>query len=503
MGVRYSFPVHRARNVFTALRLAKRLRDAGEFDIFRGQVENHALRPSALRRIDPTHVVYSLRDFYSWILQIPELASLHTDADLRLAVAQHYGLPTTLLDFTYDPEVAGFFACDGKPRQQSRSGSSTSCIVCGHSARITKSWAELNHRYRASKGFDLVRVLTVDVRNLWRLQAQRGLFLDVHVDPTLLEEFSGFLHIEFPWSADSRPVLDREMYPTNKSHLETLLDQYFLIADYKRREAQLLQIGPRIDAGAEGYLGDPTYFVRDRLPPRHASWDGLPEEWNVEPDERYAPSSRRTEIVIRINRAAAADSEFASVCAQLDQAQANGARLRHDVTWHVRDEDNRDVYVTGGPGVESARAGEMVGRLFDGMRSKPYTSTNVIRSIALYAVMSSHGGWDTMRVMFTEIAGVEFEGGFTRARGFADARSILSAVREDLFEHVKPEKVKQVRAGGADGILGILVDPARLFVFERFCELFVEQALPTAALAMIEGKVLPFNAARIKRFGLS
>jgi hypothetical protein len=121
------------------------------------------------------------------------------------AVAQHYGLPTTLLDFTFDPEVAGFFASHGARAAPLPGALRFSCIICANLERLTRSWEDINQRHREGTG--LVRMVTVDVRNLWRLQAQKGLFLYIHVDANLLEMFSLFLHIEFPWKADRKLIL--------------------------------------------------------------------------------------------------------------------------------------------------------------------------------------------------------------------------------------------------------------------------------------------------------
>jgi FRG domain/Phage integrase, N-terminal SAM-like domain len=147
-------------------------------------------------------VIQRLSHFYGWVRQTPELASLRNNLDFFHAVAQHYGLPTTLLDFTFDPEVAGFFASHGARAAPLPGALRFSCIICANSERLTRSWEDINQRHREGTG--LVRMVTVDVRNLWRLQAQKGLFLDIHVDANLLEMFSLFLHIEFPWKTDRK-----------------------------------------------------------------------------------------------------------------------------------------------------------------------------------------------------------------------------------------------------------------------------------------------------------
>ena len=506
MSVRYHYPVHRARNVFTAVALAEELRKAGEFDLFRGQVVNYPLRSTATRPgINPDEVLEKLNDFYSWVQQTPELSSLHKDPDLALAVAQHYGLPTPFMDFSLSPAVAGYFASHSNRSRED--GPATSCIVCANSKLLVNSWQDLNERHRSCEGFDLVRLVKVDVKNLWRLQCQQGVFLDVRVDPTLLEMFSYFLHIEFPWSGDRRVGDDSKVYPVNKSHLEILLDQYFLIATYPQRQKQLDRMfDAKIEVYPEKFEGETSFFVENLLPPVHSSWENAAiGRWLEEPDERYTELPLPRTIIIETFAELPNREAFERISSFL-ATQLLDHQLRHSgsITWQVMNTVHSEIYIRD-ESVDSEeevllRVGQMVQLLFDGMRSKPYTDINICNAISLYVLLCSRGSWAVMESIFEHIEGIEFAGGFTRGRGFADRKLIKSAIRDDILEFVKPEKLAEVEQYG---FMGVLVDPRRLFIFDKFCHLFAEQALPTAAKIMIEGKVLPFNPARIEAFGAS
>jgi hypothetical protein len=62
------------------------------------------------------------------VKSVSALQRIAGNDDAMLAIAQHYGLPTNLVDFTTNPRVAAFFATHEAPRPTAEKDSS--CIIC-------------------------------------------------------------------------------------------------------------------------------------------------------------------------------------------------------------------------------------------------------------------------------------------------------------------------------------------------------------------------------------
>jgi hypothetical protein len=210
------------RNEIEALELAQRLRESGDYDIFRGQKICWPLN-STLSRLDTREreLAYDrLNNFAGWIHINRELDELIASKDKILTVAQHYGIASSFIDFTYDPEVALFFATNGVVKINENG-----CLYCALKKSLTTSFRNFK------KVLDKVdmRILELEVGNLWRLQSQKGLFIDVPLSGLpYWEDFFPFHKIIFPHSKSYKSKIPIEViYPKRKSRLELKLDQYF------------------------------------------------------------------------------------------------------------------------------------------------------------------------------------------------------------------------------------------------------------------------------------
>jgi hypothetical protein len=137
----------------------------GKYRYFRGQRNASWKVVSSFGRLDEEgrqKARKQISDFYGFVRGSPELLPYLQNEDSIIATAQHHGIAaTTFIDFSDDPEVAGWFASDG--------------AILGQSGCIFMVDTAAEETFRAAKDdVYIIRFLRVDLQNLWMLQAQQG-----------------------------------------------------------------------------------------------------------------------------------------------------------------------------------------------------------------------------------------------------------------------------------------------------------------------------------------
>ena len=286
----------RVDNLQQGVRYARQCQDDGEFDLFRGQVQRWSMVPTLLRLADNQREAAEERAdrFFRWIDGNPDVAAMLPTLQDRDAVAQHYGLPTSLLDVTHDPRIAGLFASHtGEPPTPG----TKSCIYCFHKARM-QELASTWYTKALEDGFpedaiDLPAHFEVDISNLWRLQAHFGSFIGApdwvaqEPDARLLEQMFEATCLLLPYSGPIADLDERLVYPDRKSALAMRLDEWFAqeavaehqrearaagstvidahVAESKLREMDVDTLGfkPEVAALLHGRLGDTMQSIFD------------------------------------------------------------------------------------------------------------------------------------------------------------------------------------------------------------------------------------------------
>ena len=508
-------PMRQVSGPREAVQLAEELRAGGHFDLFRGQIRNFRLTPSIFRRgIDQLAAEEKLNRLADWIRRTPELFSLNSSSDGILAVAQHYGIPTPLLDFSTCPKIAGFFATDGLCPPVENDDEVFSCIICINRRQFKASWENLNVRARQDSGHDLVRIIEIDVLNLWRLQAQRGLFVQVHVDPTALEMFSGFFRILFPYQGPLEDLSRESVYPSNRSHLETLLEQYLSSESFAEAETAMAQIYT-VRHTFEGPIGvDPQVFVDKCLPEPHRSWSHSSTQlWLSEPDERF-PSVLLPETMSLVLPESKIPMQITqNIADQLLGFMSTNPNLRsYSITWRVISAggedltiDDQDMGLLEDGTYPQILCSTLFAQIWDGMRRFPFSDDQIVGALVNFLALVVCG-YDGMTSMFGKVCGIDLESGGARTRAFCSEQGLLRCCRPDALSFIKPGHVhamRHSRFGLGYELLAILTEPSRLFELSMFVDVFAKEIVPSQARIRSEGNLMFFNPVRVTVLGNS
>lgn len=499
-----TFPTDiRADSVEKAVQLAKNWRTAGRFDLFRGQSAPWGLEPTQLRIPEDEYPAAKerMQRFFRWLSASAGLAEIASSMDAVLAVAQHYGLPTRLLDFTSDVDVAAFFATHAKHQAEG----AIACIICLNSSEYVNAWNLLR-----PKTIEPLRILTPTVPDLWRLESQKGCFLEVryhHVESVVAPQ-----RILFPFRSPWLYPPEDQIYPIRKSRLEILLEHYF---DVERTaanrewfaEIQRDGIGIGIE---EVHLRPPLPFLEEYLDKRAVEtlprWEGaIVGHWLRQPDEKWN----------EVRLAAVTPLQFG--------AHLSHEELRRDLAMQFSTFIAKNPGVRGGfcsfrfpehPELVSAdrrvRLEAMAVRLWDGMRNLPFTDQQIAGALARMIVIElviqrnslwSGSGWTG--VFAPAIPGMIKVGlgtfGGTGGSAFLPEPAFRSALRSDLkglFHRAKSEKFENTNS-----LLQVVTSPEILFPLDLLVELFAEYLIPTQILMFDADQPVIFNPADLATFG--
>ncbi len=261
---RGGFIQYDVNDVDEAIALGERFKARGRYRYFRGQRDANWKVQSSLARHDEDgrkREIEKFSAFYGWVKDSPELVPYLSDDDMIIATAQHHGIcATNFIDFTTEPAVAAWFATDG-----AIPGDNGAILMVDEEAEglltaLTKSVAHFLHP---------------DVANLWRLQAQHGLFLETRTD---IERIWPLDRIVFRQIGGSPRIERRRIYPDRRSHLEQMIDQHLVLKAREEKMREFLENTPfyQLNMGA----------VPDLTPPDLAATE-FPEKLQRSPDERW------------------------------------------------------------------------------------------------------------------------------------------------------------------------------------------------------------------------
>lgn len=499
--------IYEVANIEEAVELAHKFKEEGRYNWFRGQVQDWPPL-SSLNRFYRTggneaekKVKRRLEMFFRWMSGIKELQYLQGLEYIHdfSAILQHYGIPTHYIDFTTDPGVAGFFAADTKtPPAEGKS-----CIYCVETEDLMDVWDSL-------KGLDerkgaSIELIEIDVQNLWRLQAQHGVFLYANYN----------WHIDYPMDRILFPYSDYPPYPTpdqiypeNKSPLEQLLDQYFSLetATYVNEEFQ--EFFKKLQAEGKparyiewnslpgGFYAD-AFIDPDSLAPTESWSSKALEAWDSAPTEDFYQTAGPART-LKLRPGAGVEEIRRAVSFGVKQVLRSDPSIRSKtVNWSF----------TGLPeNLSGQELNEWLRPAWNGMRRLPYTHSDIADAFGAIAALfireyRTRHSVDAQMELFSEVLGESLEVGFNNidgsdSRGFAVKESLRKALRPDMPALLKPEHYSD----NVRDIFRVIYNPKLMFEFEEFKNLFAREVIPAQAAS--RRQLLLFNPARLITFGL-
>ncbi|MGX9777089.1 FRG domain-containing protein [Janthinobacterium aestuarii] len=493
-------------NVEEAIELAEDLKQQGEYNWFRGQVRADWLPSSSVERklkgsSNSKDLYDDLSRFLHWASKIPELAYLNeaSNAHSLFAIRQHYGYPTKYIDFTTDPSVAGFFASD--TAQQPDNGT-VSAIFCLDTNDLVDFYA----RHRKYIGEDMkIEPVTIDVSNLWRLQAQHGHFLHTNHNWYNIYDLD---RIEFPWTGPTAYPSRDQIYPTQKSHLENLLDEFEFLELRRRGQKKMYEMIDELGVRGKGvriarlsHTGDLERYEKSvfaEAPGLLDSWKKeMLADWLVERREQFHQVVGKS-IDINIRSGFSAPAAHLQIRAAFRGALSREPDLRAGaVVWKV-------AGLTGQLDVE--RYLSAIQSAWNGMRNLPYQDDDIVEAMEALTQLFLIGNCDAMlgHIMDGAFAKwmpdayeVEFGNDVlnTISRAHCSNDLLIQCIAPKWKQSCKDQKM----VSSASGALYACSKPNYMFEFNAFARLFARQIIP-AQLARGRPLVL-FNPARLNFFG--
>lgn len=480
---------HIVSNITEAVKFASDWKAKGTHSWFRGQNQPWPL-VSSLSRVtdDPQKFEWSqarIGHFCSWVKDMPALKHLLEEEHVHalFAVLQHYGVLTHYVDFTTEPDIAGFFAAYGPDVAPGTQG----CIICidpDDMVDLLRTASEVTGWQKESWPEKVI----VSVNDLWRMQVQSGYFL--YLPRAGVEHIYGYDRILFTHDETPYAISEERVYPKRKSALELQLDEFFtkelmlnnqlyfreLFEQWKKNELNV--------SWANFERPDESEHLKPGAKP-HDSWLNVDERWTRLPGEDFHETAKEApEVTITFSPNASG--------ADIDDVARQAVNHLFDTRPDCRTKLVRWTLVAEDATLSSDWQSRLE-RVWDGMRRLPYTDQQVVTALAATLAKSARPVSSSSSIKL-ELASAQ---GVT-SQADVEAASVLAAFRDDLAGILRhPEIAENPRLP-----LQIL-SPAHLFDFEKLVDLFAKEIIPGQVLRGRSDLAVFFSPAAVTIIGLA
>ena len=445
----------------TAQRYVLYLAETSDFSIFRGQRRHWPLIPS-LARLDQdarAELNKRLAEFLDWSRATPAMAPYVESDDAAIAIAQHYGIGTNLLDWTYNPAAALFFALDGaEPNDQERA-----VVFCARVVDIAR--------------IEKCRLIEINVPNLWRLEAQAGLFVEV-LDTSSASALEDRCQIvTFP-KPTQMPFERSAFYPARKSDLEIKIDQYLQLnaVEPVLRE---LAAATKFELRQRWRTYPGAFFGRMASRPNDL-WENSLPTWNVIRVEELSTLSRSVNLKIAVPNEGSVAARYTALRDHF--LRANEIRRRLGAV-NFRTRWERTLREIG------EKADKALNTYWDGVRRLPFSNESIAEGLAaltlrIFEYLSADVPIEnTFGLLFGETIIIEFAdfNGLNQA-GIASKLGLADVVSAPMLDTLTPY-VRRRATERPEDLFCFVLDCAQICDLHRLSTLMAREVVP-AQVAM-------------------
>lgn len=483
--------IYKANSPSEALKLARRFKKEKKYDLFRGQNEDWPLISSE-GRLSPEKMEENgkrllwLCDFLS---QYESTNKYIKNVDDFVAIAQHYGIPTDFIDLTRSPEVALFFATHSKRSLIGKEG----VLICLNSNHF-KTVIEFCSIIFEQKNITPPYIYETEINNLWRLKAQNGCFMQSQL--INLETFYPFDKIIFPHNECVDIVDVSIIYPENKSDLEILLDNYFAAERIDEGASRLQHFAEELSIPITK-LPSVTHYKYVNSRKWHPSWKTInTKKWTYKVSE---PLSKKVDIKFELN--VSSTKNFQSDILNIKNQLLNIFK-EHKIT--KRDFISPSIIFT--PKIRSKKLLALINKsvkyIWDGMRTLPYTRSQIIYAIAKYLVLELYHSAkqvDIETCFYSPIL-IEMSNHFgANCRCYVSEYALEKAIRGDILQI----QVDSLPQSVSVQLLFYVQKIKIIFDFNKLARLFASEIIPSM---MVRNKhfdrpMLIFSPVYVDRLG--
>jgi len=420
-----------------------------------------------------------------------------SDVETVAAVAQHFGIPTDLIDFSTSPEVAALFSRDRNA--DSIYASDEACIYC-LDINAMREWFTVLPREEAEK-YQIYPV-TVNIPELHRLTAQHGCFLHSSIGWSEMFQPDSII---FPRGSLLTAEERLSIYPPT-SKLEEDLQAF----SQALSTSEIAEFAERKSKGSVVHMRPPPQSLRDLCfidaPSAGADWKtDVGWEHGV-----YSPIDKVFTIKSPAQTTPMGNSMFATA-------------LRYQVTEYLGEYPGLwrvplsfDIAPT--PGLleasEAIGISEALGRAWNGMAAFPYSQDQRLDCLENTILLGSTklGSWNPERQKKLDkmLSGpeenherwIEISLGAKNdswSTGYISFRELVAALRDDL-ERLLSRDGQKLAANEPLELMRRVREASLIFDFHGLAGCFSRYLIPTQVL--LQGSDLPviFSPAQLSDF---